>query len=255
MLKPLERRIERLLRVPPEPEAPFGGIGSVTVFRAARGFFYYRLLGWALRQLVLLLSIGFGLLSFNLAASEDVPGGQVFWVLELVAVSSLLLQMPITFLMIAFDFRYRWYIVTDRSLRIREGVWLVQERTMTFSNIQNISIRQGPVQRLFGIADLEVRTAGGGDQPMAGQKHSKVLDNLHVGYFRGVDNAEEIRDTILSRLRNLHASGLGDPDDPAADESPVALEANDTVPEVAVLEAAHELLAEVRSLRRIPTQG
>lgn len=251
-----ERRFEGLLKVPPQPDAPFGAAGSVMVFQAARGFFNYRLVGWALRQVILLLSIGLGLLSLSRASLEEVPGGQLFWIIELVTISSLLLQMPITFLMIALDFRYRWYIVTDRSLRIREGVWQVQERTMTFSNIQNISIRQGPVQRIFGIADLEVRTAGGGDQAMARQKHSKVADNLHVGYFRGVDNAEEIRDTILSRLRNLRASGLGDPDDPAVDEGPQGADTATAMPETAVLAAAQELLAEVRALRaRSPTAG
>lgn len=275
MFESVERWIEHLLRVPPDPEAPFGAGNSVQVFRAARGFFYHRLLGWALRQVILLLSIGIGLLSYRFTASESVPGGQTFWLFELITVSLLILQIPMSFLTIALDFRYRWYIVTDRSLRIREGVWRVQERTMTFSNIQNLSIRQGPVQRLFGIADLEVRTAGGGDS-MAGQKPAAATDNLHIGYFRGVANPEEIRDIILRRLRTLRASGLGDPDDPAAYEGPggeieaptgqIATEPMAAEPMAAepmaaepittnatgspVLTAARELLEEVRRLRR-----
>ncbi len=42
-----------------------------------------------------------------------------------------------------------------------------------------------------------------------------ISDNLHLGYFRGVANAAEIRDTILAHLKRLRSAGLGDPDEPA----------------------------------------
>jgi hypothetical protein len=42
---------------------------------------------------------------------------------------------------------------------------------------------------------------------------------LHLARFRGVDNAEEIRDVVGDRMRYARAAGLGDPDD-AADENP-----------------------------------
>ena len=36
---------------------------------------------------------------------------------------------------------------------------------------------------------------------------------MHTGFFHGVDNAEEIRDLILNRLRRFRETGLGDPDE------------------------------------------
>jgi hypothetical protein len=39
--------------------------------------------------------------------------------------------------------------------------------------------------------------------------------HMHIGYFRGVDNADEIRDLILAQMRGMRDSGLGDPDEPA----------------------------------------
>ena len=181
---------------------------------------------------------------------------QWIWVLEALAIAAFLVQLPFTYLLLVLDYRYRWYVTTDRSLRIREGIWRVQERTMSFSNVQNLGIRQGPVQRLFGIADLKVQTAGGGGQE-SGQKHEALGDNLHVGYFRGVDNAEEIRDAILGHLRRLRAdrnapshrasdSGLGDPEGSSFVEPAVAAE-----PAAAgdVLVAAREVLREIRALR------
>lgn len=147
---------------------------------------------------------------------------------------------------------------------------------MTFSNIQNVAIRQGPLQRFFGIADVEVRTAGGGGGGSGGGQHENPsAENMHIGYFRGVDNAEEIRDLIMNHLRRLSASGLGDPDeadhemaarDSAVDEgtlqgatsqgvaspdamAPVAADAASSRPADAVLVAARDLLHEVRALR------
>lgn len=65
---------------------------------------------------------------------------------------------------VALHLRYdtTWYVVTDRSLRIRRGIWVIEETTITFENVQNVSITQGPVERAFGIATLVVDTAGGG---------------------------------------------------------------------------------------------
>ena len=41
-------------------------------------------------------------------------------------------------LLVTLDYRYRWYVVTDRSLRIREGLWRIQERTMTHATTHAI---------------------------------------------------------------------------------------------------------------------
>jgi uncharacterized membrane protein YdbT with pleckstrin-like domain len=151
--------------------------------------------------------------------------------------------------MVRLDYRYRWYMTTDTSLRIREGITTVRERTMTFANIQNLSLKQGPVQRLFGISDLQVRTAGGGgaESSEESKKGHSEADNMHLGYFRGVDNAEEIRDLVLTQMRGMRDSGLGDPDEPAA----VLGSQGPSVPSGELLVAARELLVEARALRGV----
>ena len=123
-------------------------------------------------------------------------------------------QAALTYFSLRLNYEMRWYKVTDRSLRIRAGVWSVHEMTMTFANVQNISITQGPLERLFGIADVRVETAGGGGGH--GGPHGKgdgFGANLHTAVFRGVDDAEEIRDLMLARLRRVRGAGLGDLDD------------------------------------------
>jgi membrane protein YdbS with pleckstrin-like domain len=205
----------RILKVPPEPVAPAGAPGSVRTFHAARGFFTYRLLHWGISQVGAALGLVFGISFLRFVPNVSVLGIPLPTILgwvEMLTVAGFILQLPLGPLLVRMDYEMRWYIVTDRSLRIREGILRVREQTMTFRNIQNLSIRQGPIQRLFGIEDLKVRTAGGGES--AGDEHGKhpSLENMHEGFFRGVEDAGPIRDAILVHLKTRRDAGLGDPD-------------------------------------------
>jgi membrane protein YdbS with pleckstrin-like domain len=275
VIRLVEEWVQQFLQVPSKPEPPAGGEGTLKIFRAARGFFHYRIVTWILRQVSVFFGVIVGIVMFN---GLDGEARTLFLGMEILALVLAVAYLPISFLLVSLDFNYRWYMVTDRSLRIREGILKVQERTMTFSNIQNVAIRQGPLQRLFGIADVEVRTAGGGDGGSSGKQDDPFAESMHIGYFRGVDNAEEIRDLMMNHLRRLSASGLGDPEEasserlvspastPPASHAPPALPST-AVPPVsgppatpastaavsassqAVLTAAQELLLEVRALR------
>ena len=110
---------------------------------------------------------------------------------------------------------------------------------MTFANIQNISISQGPLQRLLGIADLRVDTAGGGGGAAAHGKHG--TPNLHTVKFRGVNNANEIKEVMQQRLRQLKDSGLGDHDDVATQTGSVVSSS--------LLTALREVRTEAQALR------
>jgi hypothetical protein len=165
-------------------------------------------------------------------------------IFEYIGIVLYLAQLPLTYALVRLDYELRWYIVTDRSLRIRAGLTSVQESTMSFANVQQVAVSQGPLQRLLGIADLRVQSAGGG----SGHEEKGHGDSLHTGVFHGVDNASEIRDLILERLRLFRQAGLGDPDD--AEHTP------DTSPAISssendALAAARELLQEAQSLTRV----
>ena len=261
MVESMERLLVRALRVPPEPEPPAGSPGSLRVFRAAPGFLRYKQLQWLLRQLSLVAGFIAALavtsrifdaarwdaveLVENVSRARQLPGAAVLALrgshelmsflfvdggLDALLIASFVLQAPLTFAMVELDYRFRWYTITDHSLRIREGVWRLREQTMTFSNVQNVAIRQGPLQRLLGIADLEVRTAGGGSETGKGPRAQSEDGNLHIARFAGVSTAAEIRDTIRARL-----------DDPPP---PAPAPARTTA-----LQAAREVLEEARSLR------
>lgn len=161
--------------------------------------------------------------------------------LEYGAIALFLAQIPVTFAATRLEFEQHWYIVTDRSLRIRTGIFQLTESTMSFANLQQVEVKQGPLQRFLGLADVRVQSAGGGGS--VDEKHQH--DSLHTGIFHSVENATEIRDLILERLRQFRQAGLGDPDDHHHVDTPSVVPATSDD----ALAAAHELLAEAKALR------
>ena len=151
------------------------------------------------------------------------------------------MHLPLSYAWLRLGYESRCYLATDRSLRLREGLWTVREMTLTYPNVQNVTIEQGPLQRLLGIADLVVQTAGGGSGGRGpGERHGKKR-SMHEGRLQDVENAERIRELILTHLRRLRDGGLGDAEDRAS-----------SLPEtVSPIEAARELLRETRALRAV----
>jgi hypothetical protein len=176
----------------------------------------------------------------------------LLWIIKISGFALFLGQIPFTYMLRRLDYELRWYIVTDRSLRIRTGLISLQESTMSFANLQQVEVQQNPIQRLLGLADVHVQSAGGGSGGHDSGRGPEV-DSLHTGIFHSVDNATEIRDLILERLRQFRQTGLGDPDehqDHVAAGGPATGEPPHEPATDATLAAAHELLAEARALRQ-----
>ncbi|MEO5960443.1 MAG: PH domain-containing protein [Opitutaceae bacterium] len=185
----------------------------------------------------------------EIAAQLPSWGFPLIWVLKISGLVLYLAQIPFTYALRRLDYEMRWYVVTDRSLRIRSGLVSVQEMTMSFANLQQVTVTQGPLQRLLGLADVRVQSAGGGGGGEGKSAHGSAQASLHLGVFHGVDNALEIRDLILERLRQFRATGLGDPDDHHELVGPSA--AAESGLQSPLLMAARELLEEARALRRV----
>jgi hypothetical protein len=142
---------------------------------------------------------------------------------------------------IAIHLRYdsTWYVLSERTMRIRRGIWTIHETTITYENIQNVSVQQGPVQRYFGIANVEVQTAGGGSA-VKGQ-HS--TGGGHAGLLEGIDDPEGIRAMILERWKGSKSAGLGD--DVIADQVRPAQRSEWHRDHIAVLQQIRELAVQL----------
>jgi membrane protein YdbS with pleckstrin-like domain len=186
------------------------------VFRAALNYYRLLLLRWGGAQVSAVIGIVVSV-AFLRGVSQDWSEQVRYWVYaaECAGIAFYVIQLPFTFLMVRLDYELRWYIVTDRSLRIRSGLINVREMTMTFVNIQHLAVHQGPLQRLLGLYDLKVRTAGGGASELDPHQQGSKSSVTHIGHFHGVENAPVIRDLILERMKRAHDAGLGDTDDVA----------------------------------------
>jgi uncharacterized membrane protein YdbT with pleckstrin-like domain len=200
----IENRIQLWMRVPAGPQPPQGSADSIRFFRAGRNYYRWRLAIWLVVNLGAAIGLGLGFQISGRILSRLPHWAQVGgYALEVMGFAAFLASLPFTLLEQHLNVRLRWYIVTDRSLRIRSGIWNTQELTTTFANIQEIRVTSGPLQKLLGLADVEVHSAGGG----AGKPGEK---GGHVARFEGVDIANEIRDLMVDRLRQYRDSGLGE---------------------------------------------
>ncbi len=203
----LHKRILHLMKVPAEPQPPDGSAGSARVFRSGRNYYRWRVALWCLVNAGVLILLSMILVALVQAIKAGPP-----WIRYIVEplmallVIFFLVSAFFTFLQQRLNYELRWYVVTDRCLRVRSGILTVHEITTTFANIQEVRLSAGPLQKLLGLADVEVHSAGGGS--------GKGSSASHVARFEGVDNAPEIRDFILARLRQYRDSGLGEKDHP-----------------------------------------
>lgn len=192
--------LSRVLKVPQTPpDLPrLSGEFFVTI-KPARGFVHYLRckLVWGLVTSFVLLMMGAG----SLMAAEPLTGllsAPLVIALEVVA-------GILGFFAIRLRYDTTWYVLNERSIRLRRGIFIIKETTITFENIQNVSIKQGPLQRWFKISTIVVETAGGGGKTKEGAEAAP-----HSGIIEGIDNANEIRDLLMTRMAQSRRSGLGD---------------------------------------------
>jgi membrane protein YdbS with pleckstrin-like domain len=214
MLDPVRRTLASILRVDvAPPEAPAGE--KPRVFRASEQHLRYLYLAWMAKH-GFAWTVGLG--SVGAACVAIVMEGDPLWIVAALAVPAglaFVLAVVLGWLSIRIDWEMRWYVLTDRSLRIREGVFLLREVTLTLANVQEIKIQQGPVQRLLGIADLVVDTAGGGGAAAARGRGGDGSVHGHQGVLRGIEDVAGLRKLIEERARASRGAGLGDGRGPA----------------------------------------
>ncbi len=240
----IKDRLFSLIKAPTHPpEPPAGSQGSIQTFRAAPNFLKIQLIVWGLGFAGAIVGelIFLGVELFVTHGDRDRTG-------EL-ALAGLLLVITVVgaiikFFLIRIDYDMRYYVVTDRSLRIREGALLINESTYTFANIQNLKVTQGALERLLGLSTLIVETAGGAAS--SGDTHGK--SRSHEGNLRGITNAREVRDQMLVLLKKYRDAGLGDPEDRGKDVPHAASPGGMVGFSPAAMQRLGEVLDEVRHL-------
>ncbi len=239
MYSPVRDLVTLFFKVSPDPpKLPVGSHGEVQIFRAAASYWRYRMLFYGIGMFSIFALVAAG----SLAILRGLDGSLVARILVAFFLTLYVALGAIWYAIVRLDYEFRWYIVTDRSLRIRQGIVAFEETTLTFANVQNAEIIQGPLERAFGFANVLVETAGGGGAPVKGQPQA----GWHRGLVRGLEDAERLRDLVRAAIARHGGAGLGDKEDHRAapvvhtDLAPLAPALRDVLEETKALRQALE---------------
>lgn len=235
----IQAAVARWLQVPTEPPTvPPGSHAWTRSERPAEAFLrYLQLRHWLGVALFALPALGAATLGGVAIAVEGHPLLAAFGLLLVVALVGAWAVVGHYALRLRFD--TTWYVMTDRAIRIRRGIWTIREVTVTVENAQNVRIRLGPVQRWLGIGDVTLETAAAAP----GQQQNDATASRAV--IEGVAEPRLLRDRIVERMRAARGAGLGDDDE---DDAPPAAVTGPRVAGAApTWTAAHlELLRQIR---------
>lgn len=148
--------------------------------------------------------------------------------------------MPIL-LPIAYYFIKRYYerleiVLTRRDLKVRRGIWNVEEKSVPLEKITDLALNQGPLMRLFDIKGMKVETAG---QSSAGALVTVV----------GIEDVDDFRDAVLDQRDRI--SDWQESDDASAASSGPAAPSGQGGDTLRVLEEIRDSLQRIeRGLAR-----
>lgn len=77
--------------------------------------------------------------------------------------------------------------LTTRALHFKKGIWFQTERTIPLDKIQDLTFKEGPMLRYFGLSYLKIETAGQSVEGMADMT------------LTGVVNARNFREMVLDQ--------------------------------------------------------
>lgn len=130
-------------------------------------------------------------------------------------------------------------VLGDRSLMFGRGIFFRVEKTIPLDRIQELTLREGPLLKMFGLLSLGVETAG--QSAPAGSNTMKLV---------GIKEARAFRDRVLDQRDVLLAVKPASPAPVAAGAS--AAPASERVVELAEESnrVLKEILQELRDQRR-----
>lgn len=200
----LYRGVWRMLvdcfRVPDRPPTlPVDTDDFCRSFQPSRNFLaYQKFQFWV-------VAVVFDLIAGGVLAVLYLEDERVSIVLACFVIPVLLIGHVVLYIAVYLRYDTMWYVITHRSLRARCGIWVIYEHTITFENVQNVYLRRGPLQTLFGISELVVETAGSSQS-----EHDSPFASGNSLRMQGLTNPTELRELIMQRVRDSRSAGLGD---------------------------------------------
>lgn len=132
--------------------------------------------------LVFLLLLGGGIITmyfFTVFIKE-----QLLWVLGGYFVVALLV-----FYINTISFSKRGYVLRDKDMIYRRGILSTNTTIIPVNRVQHVAIHEGIISRIYGLSEIQIFTAGGGE------------GNLNIPGLLKSD-AENIKEFLLNKINN-----------------------------------------------------
>ncbi len=139
-----------------------------------------------------------GLRNLAFPAVAVVFGSQGWAGAGLFIVPALLAMVGFTWLFTWIAWRHFRYRVGEHDIRVEHGLISRSARAVPYERIQDVSLEQKPVPRLFGMAEVRFETGAGGK------------DELRIAYVTEAE-AEALRETVRARKSGEAAAPGGVP--------------------------------------------
>ena len=107
--------------------------------------------------------------------------------------------------------------LTTRALHFKKGVWFQTERTVPLDKIQDLTFKEGPILRYFGLSYLKIETAGQSVQGAADMS------------LTGIINARHFREMVLNQRDDITDKHSGSSSAVDHDLTPILQEIHKTL--------------------------
>lgn len=81
--------------------------------------------------------------------------------IRLPILAGLVILSAVSLLLVYFGFKRKGYAVRDKDVLYKAGLLWRSSTTIPFSRVQHCEVKEGPIERLFGLSSLHIYTAGG----------------------------------------------------------------------------------------------
>lgn len=116
--------------------------------------------------------------------TEDTQGSFYIWILM-----AALVFITLLFWLSFIAFKKKGYVIREKDLMYRRGILATSKTIIPFNRIQHIAVSEGVLSRFYGLASIEIYTAGGSSSDLripgiekekAYQIKEFLMDNLNA---------------------------------------------------------------------------
>lgn len=115
------------------------------------GLFVLLIIYWGL----IFLAPKFNILWFNNFLDNNIK------IINIIFIIIILLLISGAYIEPFFEYKQWSYRINEEEIFFKEGVFFIRSVTIPIVRIQNIKLKEGPINRMFNLASVKIGTAGG----------------------------------------------------------------------------------------------